>query len=444
MKEKKPRFELTRVNEDGSKEPAQIVPLAEAIDARMNRRGFFGAGLTAAAAVMLLEGNAPPKSESTYSDRPIDRNCGKKYAHSDDVVALALSRDGSMLASGSNDGTVKCWIPSDHALVGVWKTKYPRQLALAPDGRMIAFSISEQEIELRSLPDGKLLKSFQAQYAAFDPNGGRLILLRKNTLEIYNTSEEKSVLITIDAGTVEGLALSPDGEYTVVGSPDGLWLFDGNGVNGEKISPRGILPVFSFDGEWLAYLRDKTVILFHTPDYKTLTGATLNNDRQISFSSDGKWFFAAPALIAWDTESLKSKGIAPIANELSMVCMPDGEFVITGGSKGSIKVWQLPNFEFFTCLMDIECSGKEEKGGVYTYTDEWGQTLSYTLPCGAPLPIGAICTCNCVPGKMEQICSCNKVCTCDQVCSCNRVCSCQSYGSTCSCNKVCTCNLVYY
>jgi hypothetical protein len=44
----------------------------------------------------------------------------------------------------------------------------------------------------------------------------------------------------------------------------------------------------------------------------------------------------------------------------------------------------------------------------------------YTLPCGSPVPPGAICTCNCVPGTVihhtkpvvHTYCTCNKVCTC--------------------------------
>jgi hypothetical protein len=55
--EMKPQFELSRIYEDGSQEEAQIVPLAQAInEAKMNRRGFFGAGLTSAAAIMWLSG----------------------------------------------------------------------------------------------------------------------------------------------------------------------------------------------------------------------------------------------------------------------------------------------------------------------------------------------------------------------------------------------------
>jgi hypothetical protein len=35
----------------------------------------------------------------------------------------------------------------------------------------------------------------------------------------------------------------------------------------------------------------------------------------------------------------------------------------------------------------------------FTARDEvTGTTVTYTLPCGSPIPPGAVCICNCVPG----------------------------------------------
>jgi len=47
-----------------------------------------------------------------------------------------------------------------------------------------------------------------------------------------------------------------------------------------------------------------------------------------------------------------------------------------------------------------------------------GQT--FTLPCGSPIPAGAVCTCNCVtvPVAAAPGCTCNEVCTCDTICTC--------------------------
>ena len=67
-----------------------------------------------------------------------------------------------------------------------------------------------------------------------------------------------------------------------------------------------------------------------------------------------------------------------------------------------------------------------DEGITYKYTDLYGNTYTYTLPCGSPIPEGAICTCNCVT-----------------------LCSCDGYSAPCSCNSnsggsYCTCNMVVY
>ena len=55
------------------------------------------------------------------------------------------------------------------------------------------------------------------------------------------------------------------------------------------------------------------------------------------------------------------------------------------------------------------------------------------LPCGSPIPPGWTCTCNCV--SVPAPCSCDSVCTCDRVCTCDGVCSCVGH---------CTCDAVHY
>jgi len=47
--------------------------------------------------------------------------------------------------------------------------------------------------------------------------------------------------------------------------------------------------------------------------------------------------------------------------------------------------------------------------------------VTYTLPCGSPIPAGAVCVCNCVPGTYCP-------------CVAHTTCTCQSYrpgGCTC-------------
>lgn len=60
-------------------------------------------------------------------------------------------------------------------------------------------------------------------------------------------------------------------------------------------------------------------------------------------------------------------------------------------------------------------TGAGQTGLDYSYTDEYGNVYNYNLPCGAAIPPGATCTCNCV--TVPKTCSCvdNVGCSCDVV-----------------------------
>ena len=98
----------------------------------------------------------------------------------------------------------------------------------------------------------------------------------------------------------------------------------------------------------------------------------------------------------------------------------------------SILFISLPDFEILGCPVDLKEMKDDTKGIEIKGTDPaTGRTITYTLPCGSPIPAGAVCVCNCVAGS---VCSCvgHTVCTCDTVCSC--------VGNTiCTCDTVCSC-----
>jgi len=60
-----------------------------------------------------------------------------------------------------------------------------------------------------------------------------------------------------------------------------------------------------------------------------------------------------------------------------------------------------------------------EKGIDYTYTDQYGNVYNYALPCGAAIPAGATCTCNCV--TVPRTCSCVEHSSSPGGCSCNPI-----------------------
>ena len=196
----------------------------------------------------------------------------------------------------------------------------------------------------------------------------------------------------------------------------------------------------------------------------------------------------------------------------SLAFTPDGALLVSAGSDGKVKVWdavtgaQLRDFsdhedtpnsvvstaDSLWCasasddrtirlwplkgqpqasrmLGDLDSNEESVSGSQY---QQGGEVL--TLPCGSPIPPGAVCTCNCVPGSIcscvgHETCSCvgDESCACvgdacpcvDYSCSCvghtcdcvGDMCACVSdtcgcVGDHCSCDSYgwCSCNLIHY
>ena len=439
MKKFKPTFELTRVYDDESQDAPEIVSLSESIsEAQMSRRGFLGASLTAAAALALLDSCA--SSKVVTKSRPEDKDCGKTYAHSDDVTQLAISANGLILASGSKDNTIKCWRLTDNALVQTFQTKYSDLIAINPFGTMIAYSNSESKIELRRLPSGKLIKTFSGNCYLFSFDGKLLLIGRNNgAIDCYRINDDSTFSMSAGNQPVEALASDFEGKYIAAGFGANskeirLLNKDGETVKTLNIDISVNELAFTSDGNYLAVSNKKySTILFRISDGQVVGKWSGYMGNNLIFSPKDELIFSEGVTDDSETKFFKWRK-KPVPDALSMAFTPDGGQLITGGKNGSVKCWNWPNLGFITCLMDITCSGKQQRGLTYNYTDEFGQVISYTLPCGSPLPPGATCTCNCVPGKLENTCTCNKVCTC------NSVCTCQAVGTS---RRVCTCVPVY-
>jgi len=446
MKESKPRFMLTRVYGDRTQDEPEIVPLVQAInEAKMNRRGFFGAGITGAAALMILDGCGKDEPELNLEKG----DCPGIYAHSDTVCVLAVSPDGKYLFSGSYDKTIKIWsLPSGALIKTLTGHNYEvSELAVSPDSKYLSSSCLDA-IKIWSLPNGTLVKTLTVLTRSplvVSPDG-KYLFSCTGEIDIRSLPDLvyiKTLYIQSPKGIMT-LAISPDGKYLFSGRSDGslnIWsLPDGEVVNTVAAHEEGLYALaVSPDGKYLfSGGFDKTIKIWSIPNVelvKTLTGHT-SGIFALIVSSDGKYLFSVSkdnTVKIWrlpDGELLNT--LTGQTNSLAI--SPNGQQLFVGLIDGSIKALSLSgsNATLDKCLMDLECSYDTASGLTYSIKDETGQTVTYTLPCGSPIPAGATCACNCVPGKLS--------CTCLSHCTCQSQCSCDTYG--CSCVPVCICMAV--
>jgi WD40 repeat protein len=447
----KPKFELTRVYADASNdEPAQIVPVTGILDnsVRMNRRGFLGAGLTAAAALTALDSCSILSSAINNSGK----TCTNVYAHNGKVTSLAVSPDGKWFASGSEDKTVKLWSLPGGALVNTLTGHKDavKSLALSPDGTLLVSGSADKTIKLWNVLDGKLIKTIEEHTGAVysltvSPDGTLLVSggYGKN-IKLWHlpggeplTTEEEYYVPPITETRPVPSAISPDGKLLVSGG-DGsiinLWRLPEGKLVKMLETPHEHVASLVIRYEWLVAGGGTFVTLWSLPEGKQVEVLRHSGDiNTLALSPDGMLMALSNSHSNIELKRLPSVELIRTLNQqqvYSLAISPDSRWLISGGNE-TINIWSLPDGKLSACLMDLKCSPSTVKGITYTGVNEYGQSITYTLPCGSPIPPGATCTCNCVPGS---------VCSCVSVPSRP---SRSSGGGYCRCNKVCTCVPVY-
>jgi WD40 repeat protein len=445
MKEIKPKFELSRVFSDGTEEEAQIVPLTEAVKAKMNRRGL-GAGMTAAAAILILDGCGMPRAVSPGMV-PVESSvrCNTKKAHNNIVTGLAMHPDGKMFFSGSHD---KTWsLPEGaHIKTLTGHSDTINSLAVSPDGKQLFSGSGDSTIKIWSLE--KTLTGQGAVWAlAVSPDGRWLVSVygkKGSPVDIWSLPDGTLFkTLTGRMGLMQAMAVTPDGSRLLLGGRDRsmiIWNFP-QGTVRRKWGKSKEINSFSATPDGRILLtgdRDGNIRLRNLSNGAILKSLKAHdkNTWQIAVSPDGSRFVSGSYDATLKLWSLPNASLIKTVNQegrvFSLAISPDGQWLVSGLGMGIIKLWHMPDVSYENCMLDLACVSDKVEGSTYDVTDEHGHTVTYTLPCGSPIPPGAICVCNCVPRSM---CTCNSYssnryrstgggCSCNQVCTCNRVCTC--------------------
>lgn len=116
--------------------------------------------------------------ERTVRLYQIGRSREKQLAgHRDAVSGLAFSRDGTMLASGSLDGTIRLWDPQTGGCLATFPghMEETSDVAFSPDGRTLASVNLRNSIKFWHVPTGRQLMFLEFPHAGdvmeFSPDG---------------------------------------------------------------------------------------------------------------------------------------------------------------------------------------------------------------------------------------------------------------------------------
>ena len=217
--------------------------------------------------------------------------------HDESVSSLSFSPDGSLLASGSHDGTVRLW----DAMTGEPQRKLTHQtvssVAFSPDGRLLASGSLDGNIYLWDVTKGELYQKLENQNlmrmptdiypprihsVSFSPDG-RILASGgpDNAIRFWNvvTGVQQNKILIGHAGKIFCVSFSPDSATLVSGHTDGtIRLWDANtGQHRNMLSGHtGVVTSIAFtpDGQTLASGSwDCSVLLW---DFASSTNATDN------------------------------------------------------------------------------------------------------------------------------------------------------------------------
>ena len=244
--------------------------------------------------------------------------------HTEWLESVSFSPDGTMLASGARDNTIKLWDVETRENIATLEghTDKVYSVSFSPDGTMLASGSEDDTIKLWDVETRENIATFEthtyrAWSVAFSPDGTTLASGLWDKVKLWDVATGTNIA-TFETHRAESVAFSPDGRSLAAASSIGIYLYD--------VVTFRELALFTGDTYWVQSVA-------FSPDGSTLASTLQNNTVKL-----------------WDVATHNHTILKHTYQVVSVAFSPDGTTLIWGAKNYRVNLWDVVNEENITML----------------------------------------------------------------------------------------------